>query len=159
MRAPRRRCAANDARDANAGGASSSGTSVAAEGSADLGPRRLPADQPAAPVTGWDGRRHAERRGRDKDGTSTRISAGRRIIDAAATATGNGIDFGGVTFSISNESGYLSIARKQAMQSAMTEATQVAAGARTAPSRASSKVTDQESSSAPASRLPVRGAR
>ena len=66
------------------------------------------------------------------DGTSRGISAkAGRIIDAAATATGNGIDFGGVSFSISNESNYLAIARARAVQNAMTEASQVARGANT----------------------------
>lgn len=66
------------------------------------------------------------------------------IIDAAASVAGNGINFGGVTFSISNESAYLAQARKQAMQSAMTAATQLAAGAnRTVTGIV--KVTDQES--------------
>jgi uncharacterized protein len=51
------------------------------------------------------------------------------IIDAAAHTAGDGISFGGVTFSISNDSAYLAAARKQAMQSAMTEASQLAAGA------------------------------
>jgi uncharacterized protein len=52
-----------------------------------------------------------------------------RAIDAAAKVAGNGIDFGGVSFSISNESTYLAKARARAMQNAMTEASQLAAGA------------------------------
>jgi uncharacterized protein YggE len=51
------------------------------------------------------------------------------IIDAAAQLAGNGINFGGVTFSISNDSNLLALARRHAMQSAMTEASQLAAGA------------------------------
>ncbi len=71
-----------------------------------------------------------------------------RIIDAAAKATGNGIDFGGVSFSISNESNYLAIARARAVQSALTEATQVAKGANSSVTGIV-RITDQESSSQP----------
>jgi len=68
-----------------------------------------------------------------------------RAIDAAARLAGNGIDFGGVSFSISNESAYLASARGRAMQNAMTEASQLATAAhRTVTGIA--KVTDQESS-------------
>ncbi|HEV3212503.1 MAG TPA: SIMPL domain-containing protein [Acidimicrobiales bacterium] len=68
-----------------------------------------------------------------------------RVIDAAASRAGNGIDFGGVTFSISNESRYLASARRQAMQNAMAAASQLAAGAnRTVTGIA--RVTDQENS-------------
>jgi len=52
-----------------------------------------------------------------------------QIIDAAAKVTGNDITFGGVTFSISNDSSLLAAARREAMQSAMTEASQLASGA------------------------------
>jgi uncharacterized protein len=69
-----------------------------------------------------------------------------RIIDAAAKATGNGIDFGGVTFSISNESNYLAIARARAVQNAMTEASQVAKGANRSVTGVV-RITDQESNS------------
>lgn len=83
--------------------------------------------------------------------TSTLKSAGAlsteagKAIDAAASAAGNGIEFGGVTFSISNESAYLAKARARAMANAMTEANQLAAGAnRTVTGIA--RVTDQENS-------------
>ncbi|HEV3328162.1 MAG TPA: SIMPL domain-containing protein [Acidimicrobiales bacterium] len=83
------------------------------------------------------------------DGTSRGISAkAGRIIDAAAKATGNGIDFGGVSFSISNESNYLAIARARAVQNARTEASQVAKGASTSVTGIV-RITDQESSSPP----------
>jgi uncharacterized protein YggE len=52
-----------------------------------------------------------------------------QAIDAAASAARNGIDFGGVSFSISNQSKDLMDARGRAMTSAMTEANQLAAGA------------------------------
>ena len=68
-----------------------------------------------------------------------------RVIDAAARIAGNGISFGGVSFSISNESKLLAAARRQAMQSAQTEASQLAAGAN-ASVTGIVKVTDQESS-------------
>jgi uncharacterized protein YggE len=85
------------------------------------------------------------------NGTSSGISAkAGRIIDAAAKATGNGIDFGGVSFSISNESNYLAIARARAVQNAMTEARQVANGANTSVTGIV-RITDQESSSTPPS--------
>ena len=88
------------------------------------------------------------------DGTSTGISAkAGRVIDAAAKATGNGIDFGGVSFSISNESNYLAIARARAVQSAKAEASQVANGANTTVAGVV-RITDQESSSPPPSSYP-----
>ena len=49
-------------------------------------------------------------------------------LDAAVTATGNGVTLDGISFSISNQSALLGAARAQAMQAANTEATQVAAG-------------------------------
>ena len=49
-------------------------------------------------------------------------------LDAAVTATGNGVTLDGISFSISNQSALLATARAQAMQAANTEATQVAAG-------------------------------
>jgi len=51
-----------------------------------------------------------------------------QALDAAVTATGNGVTLGGISFSISNQSALLASARAQAMQAANTEATQVAAG-------------------------------
>ena len=70
------------------------------------------------------------------------------IIDAAARQASNNISFGGVSFSISNESRYLAAARREAMQSAMTEASQLAAGAsRTVTGIV--KVTDQENAQQP----------
>ena len=51
-----------------------------------------------------------------------------QALDAAVTATGNGVTLGGISFSISNQSAMLASARAQAMQAANTEATQVAAG-------------------------------
>lgn len=71
-----------------------------------------------------------------------------RIIDAAAKATGNGIDFGGVSFSISNESSYLAIARARAVGNALTEASQVAKGANRAVTGIV-RITDEESSTTP----------
>jgi len=68
-----------------------------------------------------------------------------RAIDAAASAAGNGIDFGGVTFSISNESTDLKSARGRAMTNAMAEASQLAQGAGRTVTGIKS-VTDQESS-------------
>jgi uncharacterized protein len=83
------------------------------------------------------------------NGSATGISAkAGRIIDAAAKVTGNGIDFGGVTFSISNDSSDLAIARARAVQNAMTEATGVAKGANVAVTGIV-RITDQESSSTP----------
>lgn len=49
-------------------------------------------------------------------------------LDAAVSATGNGVTLDGISFSISNQSTLLAAARAQAMQAANTEATQVAAG-------------------------------
>lgn len=49
-------------------------------------------------------------------------------IDAAANAAGNGVQFSGVTFSISNQSRYLARARARAMANARTEASQIAKG-------------------------------
>jgi uncharacterized protein len=81
------------------------------------------------------------------NGTSQGISAkAGRVIDAAAKATGNGIDFGGVSFSISNESNYLAIARARAVQNAMTEASQVAKGANRSVTGIV-RIADEESSS------------
>ena len=51
-----------------------------------------------------------------------------QALDAAVTATGNGVTLDGISFSISNQSALLAAARAQAMQAANTEATQVAAG-------------------------------
>jgi len=51
-----------------------------------------------------------------------------QALDAAVTATGNGVTLDGISFSISNKSALLAAARAQAMQAANTEATQVAAG-------------------------------
>lgn len=82
------------------------------------------------------------------DGSATGISArAGRIIDAAAKTAGNGIDFGGVTFSISNDSSDLAIARARAVQNAMTEATGVAKGANVSVTGIV-RITDQESSTA-----------
>ena len=57
--------------------------------------------------------------------TSSNLGA---ALDAAVTATGNGVTLDGISFSISNQSALLGAARAQAMQAANTEATQVAAG-------------------------------
>jgi hypothetical protein len=64
-------------------------------------------------------------------------------IDAAASSAGNGVQFSGVTFSISNQSKYLARARAKAMANARTEASQIAKGGGT---RVGSivKVVDQE---------------
>jgi len=67
-----------------------------------------------------------------------------RIIDVAARQAGNGLNFGGVTFSISNESGYLSSARARAMHNAMDAASQLARGANRSVTGIV-RVTDQES--------------
>jgi uncharacterized protein len=45
-------------------------------------------------------------------------------IEGAAMAAGNGIQFNGITFSITNESSLLAAARSKAMQDALTEARQ-----------------------------------
>jgi hypothetical protein len=45
-------------------------------------------------------------------------------IEAAARSAGNGIQFNGITFSITNESSFLAAARTKAMQDALTEAQQ-----------------------------------
>jgi uncharacterized protein len=70
------------------------------------------------------------------------------IIDAAARAAGNGISFGGISFSISNESGYLASARARAMHNARTIATQDAVGGHTTLGRIV-RVTDEAESSTP----------
>jgi uncharacterized protein len=49
-------------------------------------------------------------------------------LDSAVHATGNGVTLGGISFSISNQSSLLAAARAQAMLSARTEASQLAAG-------------------------------
>ncbi len=51
-----------------------------------------------------------------------------KVIDAAVRIADNGIQFNGVSFSISNESTLLASARQRAMQSALAEARQLAAG-------------------------------
>ena len=66
------------------------------------------------------------------------------IIDVAAKQAGRGINFGGVTFSISNESSYLMSARARAMHSAMAAASQLASGANRSVTGIV-RVTDQES--------------
>ena len=50
------------------------------------------------------------------------------VLDAAVHASGNGVSLGGITFSISNDSGLLAAARAQAMLAARTQADQLAAG-------------------------------
>jgi len=60
--------------------------------------------------------------------TMTNLANLGAAIDAAVTATGNGVTLDGISFSISNQSALLAAARAQAMQAAHTEATQVAAG-------------------------------
>jgi uncharacterized protein YggE len=57
------------------------------------------------------------------------LSIAGRLIDAAAAAAGNFAQINGITFSISNTSSLIAQARAQAMQSAHTEAEQLAAGA------------------------------
>jgi len=76
-----------------------------------------------------------------------------RAIDAAASAAGNGIDFGGVSFSISNQSKDLMDARGRAMTSAMTEASQLAAGANRTVTGIS-KVVDLENNTQPVTPYP-----
>ena len=75
--------------------------------------------------------------------TMTNLANLGAALDAAVTATGNGVTLGGISFSISNQSALLAAARAQAMQAASTEATQVAAGAGLALGPVVS-ITDQE---------------
>ncbi len=56
------------------------------------------------------------------------VSTAGRAIDAAVRLVGGGIQFNGVSFSISNESALLASARARAMQSAFTDASQLAKG-------------------------------
>jgi uncharacterized protein YggE len=60
--------------------------------------------------------------------TMNDLSSLGQALDAAVTATGNGVTLDGISFSVSNQSSLLATARAQAMQAANTEATQVAAG-------------------------------
>lgn len=53
------------------------------------------------------------------------------LIDAAASAAGNGIQFYGVTFSISNDSKLIAAARARAMDDAHSAAVQIARGGHT----------------------------
>ena len=64
-------------------------------------------------------------------------------LDAAVHATGNGVNLGGISFSISNQSALLAAARAQAMLAARTEADELAAGAGLTVGSIV-KVTDQE---------------
>jgi uncharacterized protein len=90
------------------------------------------------------------------DGAALSAIAG-RAIDAAARTAGHGVDFGGVSFSISNQSKDLSDARGRAMTSAMTEASQLAAGAnRTVTGIA--RVVDLENNTQPATPYPFQEA-
>ena len=82
--------------------------------------------------------RAAIRRLRAKYATSS-------ALDDAVHATGNGVTLDGISFSISNQSTLLAAARAQAMLSANTEASQVAAGAGLALGPIV-KVTDNENS-------------
>ena len=75
--------------------------------------------------------------------TMTNLANLGAALDAAVTATGNGVTLGGISFSIANQSTLLAAARAQAMQAANTEATQVAAGAGLALGPVVS-ITDQE---------------
>jgi uncharacterized protein YggE len=81
----------------------------------------------------------------DLNVTTHKLKLAGAAIDAAAHAAGNGIQFNGVTFSISNESKLLAAARAKAMRTAHTEASQVAAGGG-ASVGSIVKVTDQENS-------------
>jgi hypothetical protein len=67
-------------------------------------------------------------------------------LDSAVHATGNGVTLDGISFSISNQSGLLAAARAQAMLSARTEASQLAAGGGLTLGSIV-KVTDQENAS------------
>jgi hypothetical protein len=60
--------------------------------------------------------------------TTHELSKAGAAIDAAAQASGNGVQLSGVTFSISNQSKYLARARARAIQNAHTEASQIAKG-------------------------------
>jgi uncharacterized protein len=71
------------------------------------------------------------------------LSKAGAAIDAASNSAGNGVQFSGVTFSISNQSKYLARARAKAMQNARTEASQIAKGGGTSVGSIV-KVTDQE---------------
>jgi uncharacterized protein len=64
-------------------------------------------------------------------------------IDAAAHAVGNGIQLSGITYSISNQSALLAQARARAIESAHTEAAQLAKGGHTTVG-AIVRVTDEE---------------
>jgi len=64
-------------------------------------------------------------------------------IDAASNTAGNGVQFSGVSFSISNQSKYLARARTKAMQNARLEASQIARGGGTSLGSIV-KVTDHE---------------
>lgn len=87
------------------------------------------------------------------DVTMHGVAAAGRAIDAATKAAGNGIEVYGVTFSISNQSGLLAAARARAVQSARTQAEQVAAGAGLVLGGVVS-MTDQENSSQPVTYAP-----
>ena len=81
----------------------------------------------------------------DLNVTTHKLKLAGAAIDAAAHAAGNGVQFNGVTFSISNESKLLAAARAKAMRTAHTQASQVAAGGG-ASVGSIVKVTDQENS-------------
>lgn len=66
-----------------------------------------------------------------------------QALDDVVHATGNGVTFGGISFSVANQSKLLAAARAQAMQQANIEASQLAAGGGLALGPIV-KVTDQE---------------
>jgi uncharacterized protein YggE len=101
-------------------------------------------------VTGWDVNDTL-------NVTDHNIARAGAVIDAAAHAAGNGISFGGVSFSLSNKSSLLATARRQAMQNAEAEASQLAAGAN-ASVTGIVKVTDQENTSPSYPPIPFFGA-
>jgi hypothetical protein len=76
------------------------------------------------------------------------------VIDAAAHAVGNGIQFNGVSFSISNQSSLLASARARAIKNAHVEATQIAKGAGTSVGSIV-RVTDQENTGSTGVYYPV----
>ena len=71
-----------------------------------------------------------------------------QALDAAVHAVGNGVQLYGVSFSLSNQSHALALARAQAMKNAHTAASQIADAGSTSLGRIV-KITDQENASSP----------
>ena len=81
----------------------------------------------------------------DVNVTMHHIAAAGAALDTAVRAVGNGIQLSGISFSISNQSRYLTQARLRAMQNARSAASQVARGGG-ASLGAIERITDQENS-------------